>query len=452
MKTSSKDRISIKKSIRITFKIFHLKLLFLVCLLSLGIMFFESCEKETDTKHPLVIIHSPAELQNFSVFDNIPVNAKITDDKVITTIKVVLTDDQFISALPAVYLYPNVASYDLEMDYPINDKYIETGEYYLLIRAEDGPNFKNKYQKIFIAGIPRELEQIIVLTEKSTTEVGVSGIDKFNQINYLFDINGDYAASEIDSRYRQLYIAGINVINIQCYNLETHDMEWQQEIVPPLPLHPENCLYFDENLYASFTHYYINGYRWDGSSIFNTTVEENKLPSKIARFNDLLLADLQSKTGGNTHIATYYTVSGSEKQRLLTHYQVVEFLPLDNNNVLVVANEFDQGLLKVYNPYQNVETPIMEISGKINCAVKLSNNNYLIGTEDEIYVYNDEQSVITEVLPGVIAFRLKFDELNSNIYTVGAHLINKIKYPQMTHQTSHVLPDSIFDVHLLYNK
>ncbi len=276
-----------------------------------------------------------------------------------------------------------------------------------MVRAEDGTNFKNEYQKISITGIPLELEQIIVLTAKNTNQIGVSSINQVNQINPLFDIEGDYAASVVDSRYQQLYVAGINIINLNCYSLQSFVLWWTKETAPPLPMHSENCLVYDEFLYASFDSYYIYGYRYDGSNIFSTTIEEGKRPSKIKKFNDLLLADLQSKTGGNTYIATYYTVSGSEKQRLQTNYEVVEFLNLDEDNVLIAANKYGQGVINSYNPYQNVETQIMEIPGRIQCAVKLSNSNYLIGTDEKIYEYIHEYTTITQVLPGDNGIKVK---------------------------------------------
>lgn len=414
-------------------------------------LFFCSCE-EDDTSHPIITIHSPAMSQHFDIYDTIKVSADISDNNVITTIKVVLTDSQLLQVLPADYIYPNSATYNVSLNYPIYDKYLETGEYYLLIRSEDGTNFKNEYQNISITGIPLELEQIIVLTDKNTNQMGVSSINQVNQINPLFDIEGDYAASVVDSRYQQLYVAGKNIINLHCYSLQSFVLWWTIETAPPLPMHSENCLIYDEFLYASFDSYYIYGYRYDGSNIFSTTIEEGKRPSKIKKFNDLLLADLQSKTGGNTYIATYYTVSGSEKQRLQTNYEVVEFLNLDEDNVLIAANKYGQGVINSYNPYQNVETQIMEVPGRIQCAVKLSNSNYLISTDEKIYEYIHEYTTITQVLPGTAALRLKFDDLNSMVYTVEPYLIKEIKYPQMTYQSSHLLQDSILDVHLLYNK
>ncbi len=45
-----------------------------------------SCE-EDDTSHPIITIHSPAEVAHFDIYDTIKVSADISDNNVITTIK-----------------------------------------------------------------------------------------------------------------------------------------------------------------------------------------------------------------------------------------------------------------------------------------------------------------------------------------------------------------------------
>ncbi len=96
-------------------------------------------------------------------------------------------------------------------------------------------------------------------------------------------------------------------------------------------MHNDNCLYFDEELYMSYQTNYVYGYRHNGSQLFNATMENDKSPSRLAKFNEFLLVDLQSKTGGITYLATYYLVTGAEKQRLTTNYKVVDFFEIDNN-------------------------------------------------------------------------------------------------------------------------
>lgn len=415
-------------------------------------LLFTACKKETDHQHPVITYISPYELQGFNVLDNIPIEAKISDNKIITSLKVGLVDENFAPVLPFIYIYPNSANYTLDVEFPIDDPYLETGEYYVLIKAEDGTNFKNQYQLIFISGIPREFEKLLVLTQGAFNEIQISEIDKSDDFNFMFNINGDYSGSASNSRYQHLYIAGKDVINLNCYDLPTKEIEWSIEAFPPVPMHNNDCLYFDEEIYVSFQTNYIYGYLHNGSQIFNATVENDQTPSRLAKFNDFLLVDLQSKTGGMTYIATFYLATGAEKQRLVTNYKVVDFFKLDNNNVLIAGNDEGGGVLNSFDPYTNIATTLLSVPGEIACITKLTDNNFIIGTDNNILVYDYDQTFLTSILPGKVAYRICFDETENNIYTVSPKLIEKIKYPQMLPQKTYPLPDSIFNIHLLYNK
>ncbi|MCD4730870.1 MAG: DUF4625 domain-containing protein [Bacteroidales bacterium] len=429
----------------------HLEM-FLIPVFILQLCLLTSCKKETDNQHPVITYISPYELQEFTVLDNIPVIADISDDNIIENVKVDLVNNVFYPILPAIFLYPKTASYHLDIEYPIDDVYLESGDYYIHIRAEDGTNNKNQYQLIWINGIPRQLEKVIVLTQSNFNEIKVSEIDKSDNFNSLFDINGDYSGSGTNSRYQQLYITGKDLINLTTFDLLSLELDWLKETFPPVPMHNDDCLYFDEKLYVSFHTNYIYGYRYNGSQMFNTSVENDKTPSRLAKFNEFLLVDLQSKTGGITYLATFYLATGAEKQRLATNYKIVDFFEIDNNNVLIAGNSLGEGVLKLYDPYLNIETHLLPVPGKIVCIEKLTDNNFIIGTDNMMLIYDHDQSILTSILPGKVAYRIRFDETENNIYTVAPKQIEKIKYPQMLFQKSYPIPDSIFNIHLLYNK
>lgn len=424
-------------------------LLFILCI---SIIVNTACNKETDNQLPSITYISPYELQDFNVLEFIPVKANISDDKLIKSVKIGVVDKDFISVLPSQYVYPDSKDYLLDIEFPIDDIYLETGEYYTHIRAEDGTNSKNQYQLIFISGIQREFTKLLVLSEGNFNEVIISEIDKTDQLNFLFQINGDYSGSSANSRYQQLYVSGKDIININTYDLISQEIDWQIDPFPPIPMHNDDCVYFDEELYVSFQTNYINGYRFNGSQIFNTIVENDKSPSGLAKFNEFLLVDLQSKTGGITYLATYYLVTGAEKQRIATNYKVVDIFKIDNNNVVIAGNNSGEGVLMKYDPYTNIQMTLLIVPGEIACIEKLPDNNFIIGTDNNILVYDHDQNSLTSILPGKVAYRICFDDTENNIFIVSPKLIEKIKYPQMLPQNSYPLPDSIFDIHLLYNK
>jgi hypothetical protein len=411
-----------------------------------------SCKDDTDKKIPVIEIINPFAGQSFNVPDTIHVEALISDDRALKSIQVGLVNKEFISVLPLVYLFPQNASYQLNIDYPVSSLDLETGQYYLFIRAEDEINFKNKYVSIYLTGLPKILEKIIVLTQKNPATIGVLSINPQNITEPLFEVAGDYASSETDSKNRQLYIAGITNFDIQAYNLDTKEMIWQRPAAPPLPVHSTDCFYFDEHLYASYASYFIYGYRYTGAMFFNTTLEENKIPSRIMVFNDFLLADLQSKTGGFTYIATYYLSTGVEKQRIQTYYKVVDFYDGGENKVVVVGNQNEEGIIYLLDPVMNKQTLIANVPGKIFCSVKLPDDDYLIGTQHSVFLFTINPLTLEEIFIGTTLFRLRFDPVNQQIYAAGNSEIFVFNYPEIEKQNAITISDGILNLHLYYNR
>jgi hypothetical protein len=423
----------------------------IVLFISIFLVFY-GCKKAQEPGIPVVQIIEPQENDIFAVKDTIRIEANISDENIIQNVKVVLTDTSFQPVMEALYYYPGSTSYQLETDYIIQDKNLSTSDYFLLVKADNGTNFKNKYQKIFIEGIEREFEKLILVTQKNANQMKVLEVKGNQPPNFLFDIPGDYASSDINSRNRQLYLAGKNKINLIAIDIDSYEVKWNLPPEPPLPIHAENCLFFDESIFTSFYSYYIKGYRDDGLEIFNTLAVDPELPSLIFRHNDLLIADLQNKSGGVTYIATFYLASGVEKQRIFSDFRVTGFHSIDEEQILIVANKFTEGLLKLYDPYLNEFTHLKDFEQNIISSEKIDAINFLIGLEDKVVLYNRIQNTISDLLSGIEPYRIRYDDLNSDIYLAGAKEVRIFSYPTFQELNSFFLTDSLLNIHLLYNK
>lgn len=425
--------------------------IFLGISLLLGII-FSSCNKDSHNPIPIIEITAPFDGQEFQIPDTIHIEATISDDKSVNNIQVGLVDEQFVPVLPLIFLSPGSSNYQLSLDIPVSDSNIETGEYFLYIKAEDEKDFKNKYQSILIMGLPKVLEKIIVVTHKSENEIAVTSVDGNNNSEHLFDIGSDFTSSEVDSKNRQFYFAGKNLTDLSAYNLDTHELEWKIEAFPPLPVHAAGCLCFDEYIFASYDSYYIKGFRYNGSQVFDAYIESGKRPSVIRKFNTFLIADLQSKTGGFSYIASYNINTGAEKNRLQTTYRVVDFLEADENKLLVVANENEEGVLWLFDPNMNMQTYLREIPGKIHSSVKLTDDYYLFGTSADIYHLTLSSLYLSETDLNAVVYSLMYDDLNKKIYAGEANGISIISYPEIQIQNTIGFSDSILNFHLLYNR
>jgi len=123
-----------------------------------------SCKKEEENKLPVITVISPLENSTYNVASKIPVEAEIEDDKLIESISVVLVDENLKPVMDSKSYFPNSKSFSLLDDYHISDLSLNSGDYYMKIRANDEQSFKNEYIQIYIEGIPRFLDKVIVLT------------------------------------------------------------------------------------------------------------------------------------------------------------------------------------------------------------------------------------------------------------------------------------------------
>lgn len=412
-----------------------------------------SCNKKEPESIPVITITSPAANQIFNVYDTIFIEADIMDVNTIVSVMAGLTDKSLVSVQAPVFFYPqSTSTYHLSTAYPISNKDLETGDYYLQIRANNPSNYRNNYQKIFINEIPLEFEKIVVLTHKSANLIGVSSVSENGTPLPLFTIDGDYASSEPDSKNRQLYVAGISFFNLAAYNFETSAMVWIRNVEPPLPVHARNCLHFNEDLFSSYASYKIEGYRHNGSILFTAAVEDGLMPSRVFKNGEFLLADLQSKSQDDNYLAAYYLVTGSEKQRLANDFKVVDFFSLSDEQALIAANGINGGFLKEYDILNNILTEIVDVPGTIICTERVSDSGFLIGSENGNYLFVGGQSELVTVLPGMSPKRFRFDPVNQLLYSAEANLIHVISYPDLTVQNTFTLTDSILNFHLTYNK
>lgn len=420
--------------------------------LSISIILLFACKKETDNNHPIITIQSPIINTNFNIFDTILVKAQITDESPITSVKVLLTDDEFTPSLSPFYYSPNTTTYDLELEYPINDYYLQGGVYYLQIQATDGKYYKNNYLQVNITEIPKTLNGIIVVSKTSSNTLEVISIDNENQQQSLFQFQGDFASSAINSRNNQLYIAGKQAININAYNLLDYSMDWQLPNLINPPMHSDDCLYFDEYLFSTFRNHYIRGYNILGLIYFTTDVMESALNQLIFRHHDLILVDQQSKNNGITYISTYYLISGVEKQRRQSDFEVVEFLSYSPTELFIICNTENEGQILLYDPYSNTLTHLQSIQGKFHSAIQTEEGVLILSSAEQLFHYNYYGNVLNSIENIELADELLFEPINEYILLVGEMKITTYSYPEFELINESILGDSIQNAHLYYNK
>ena len=425
----------------------------LVCLVLLpGMLVLVQCNKEESNQPPLITVYSPENGTSVSTQDSLWIHAAITDDQKISSVKVVLNDDNYIPVSTARYLYPSSASYDLTLLYPIENDLL-SGTYYLLIRAVENDNdHAVLYRQVLIDALPQDERRFIVITRKSESIMEINGLDEDGNGEILFEVEGDFAGSAINNAGELLYIAGKNQFNLKAFNLAAYELLWEKEPFTWEPLHNNQCLFYDKALFVTFRQDYVQGYYPQGSLIFTTNIDVHDSPEEIFTYGSYLLADMQKRNGGTPEIAIYNRDTGEELLTVSTTFDVTGFHGIEGNRVIICANAGYTGAIYEYNISENHLHKMSDLQASVISSAKVNSKVLLLGTTGGLIQYNLITNSFTELLPGVQADHLLFDQASGIVCFSSGTTAYLYNYPQMENQKTFPFSDSIYNLHLQFYK
>ncbi len=409
------------------------------------------CKDEKVTSIPTITYYEPQYKQEYNVADTVDVHALITDDVPVTRVKVNITTEDFIPASQSQVYKPNTTSWELKTSIPIEDKLLETGSYYVLIRAENGMTYKNQYQEILIRGLEREFKQLLVMTEGGFNEFRIWGSADLDTILPLINISGDFMASAISHAHQMLFIAGHTNPNIHAYDLGNNDLEWSIEVPPGTPVHNEGCLHYDELLYATYHYNYIQGYSPAGQVGFNVFTEEFDAPERIFRHREFVIVEMQKKNANNPYIATYFNLTGNEKQKRFITFDVIDFQSIDENMVLILANKDGHGVICTYDVVSDILTYMMETVDRINGSAMMENGVVAIAGEENIHAWIPGTGQLSKLL-NQGAETIRYETISDFLYLATSDKIEVYSYPEMVNQKTLLFSDTILDIQIQYSK
>ncbi len=411
-----------------------------------------SCKKDKENILPVITVLSPLENSTFAIPDLIPIHAEIEDDKLIQSISVVIVDEELKPVTNAKNYFPKSKSHTLIDDFDIPGINLNTGNYYLKIKANDAQDFKNKYVQIFIEGSPRILDQIIVLTQPGNNNIKISGIADFGNISELFTIEGDYSASAVSSKHQRIFISGIEKINLRAYDLYTTQLSWEKGIIPHWPMHNSKCMHYDDMLYVTFNYRDIFGYDFDGLEKYNSKVDEMDSPGRVYKHTNFILSDIQKKNGSIPYVSAFHAASGVEAQRINTSFKVVDFISRNDDLVTIIANSSGYGTIWEYNVTNNEIRNLFNSDKLFLSSVGRNSNTIYISTPDCIAEYSVNTNTFVPVLYQPNVKHMAYEELSDLLLAANNTELLLINLPEMTNQKTIEFSDLILNIHLLYSK
>jgi len=426
---------------------------FLVLLITICLLVVLSCKKVTDDVDPTVIIEFPLENETFNLPDTMLIKAVVSDDKDIESIQIVITNMSFVPVFGGYSFPPKGNPTTIEDELVLDDILMESGIYYLKIKAFDGTNSKNSYRKIYINEVPRKLEDVIIIT-KNTGNLSVQSIDQTFSLSTLFNVSGSFEVSEINSRNQLLYIAGKYYDNLNAFDLNKNEEVWTIEgkNYPPLPyfrnLHRSN-----EILYISNSESQIRAYNEGLVNVATAVLQTNLIPGICIEHGDYLISEAMEISGVHTYIISFFAFSGSFFSERLIDRDVIGIFPKEKYKVYIIANSSTDGGIFVYDIQNSGLDEIRTFPGdKIIASEFIDENNLFLAFDDGVYHYTYSFNSLTSFAGNSPILTMSYDELAGILYTAESHKVSSYAYPQASLIDYIDVSKEIMNMHLHYNK
>ncbi len=423
-------------------------------ILLLMVLLFVSCKKKNDTDGPQIIINSPAENQQFAVYDTISVKANVCATSKLQYINISVTDENFVTEFSANTINPDNNCYDVNIDLPITDIQLPSGVYYLLIKASDGTIETKKFQKIYITAVPKKLKYLLVITKNGTT-IGLSKIDSTDALVPIKTITSDYCGSAVSSNAQQFYIAGRYTGDVSVFSTNDWQFQWSVPAIvsPPFPYFEAIDVY-NSQLYVSYSEGKFDIYNASGNIRTSRVIDNGNFPVKFLPHNNYLITYERSPSGVDKYLVIYFTTSFTTYLKLQITFEIEHVFTKDDDHCIMFCNKDDQGTIKLFTISNHALWDSYTLStGPVISSYQVDENNYLYAANDGIYWYNYQgtSSVLLYATSG--AQNVVYDETASDFYVAEAyHTVKRFSFPSPTQQAAVNVPDSVINILPVYNR
>lgn len=410
------------------------------------------CNRDEEV-FPSIEVMQPNEHESFLYGDTIEVRVRVFSDEAIDWVKITLIDQQFIPSCPSQTIYPGETDNFLTLDYIISNRYIENGQYFLLIEASDKSGSTKKYVSINVSGLPLKSMGLVAVIRNGTNQQAILSIDSIQTVTQTGIHQGDYSSSAVNSNQSLIYINGKSTGALGAYNLNDGTVIWSVPTIQNPPFsYFEKMIYQDNMVVVGYTEGMIQGYTAGGSPRYQF-ITPQFIPKQMLRHFGMLIVEQLYYTGSGSVISVYYENSGTQKSWMNIGFDVIALFGEDEDEVVIFGNSGSNGISAILDIYNDQCYQIASFGpGNISSAIQIDLHNYILSTSNGIVRYNSLNGQNEFFESGVTPGQLCYDEVDDILYVAHDKIIEI--YNQSTSQFlgNITLADTIRDIHILYNK
>ncbi len=419
----------------------------------LVVLFLLSCKRE-EGEPPVLQLYSPAGYSTYMTGDTIAVSGQASSMSQLTYIKIVLLSHSYVQVNPPLTLYPQTDSYSFDVEYILSGQDIETGSYYLMVEAGNEYGADQVFVHVNVTGIPLESRALVVFCyEKADGQVGVYYADSLLQYSLLTQLGGDFCEGAVSSKDQMIYSMGQYTGHMYFLDASDGNVAKQIDVVqnPPFPYF-ESLTYSNGLLVIGYHDGRMEGYYGNGNYKFSY-VTENMRARRVRYDGTYLLCVLEYYLGGAINAGVMWEISGMIKDVLYTEYAIADLYRVEGNQVALFANLNNQPSVKFLDTYHMTITHMCDLPpGEVISVADAGDHRFILSHTTGLLLYDAQANQWSLIESTAFSGKLAFDQTDQMVYMSSGRDVYAFAWPDGTLLGSVQMPDSVRDIHMLYNR
>jgi hypothetical protein len=393
-----------------------------------SVLLVTSCADEVDTVRPRVQISSPGQGATFLSVDTIIVDAQITDDMKLEFAEIGITNDEFnfISETQTVSL--TGTNFRLLAEFELNQPLLESGQYYLGVRASDGSNFGSAYQEIAIVGAPIEIEKYIAVS-RSGMNTQVLSSEDLNNWQEVLSYQTDASGGALNYRQNLLGISGGEIGNTNFYST----VNW--DLVETVPGFGSPSLPFflgisfeqqSEEFLLLQNDPRLRVFDKSAAPVSSFSLIQGFLPVKAFERDDIYFVDEGSVVNSN-HVLSAYSIGGVLFASYALQGPVINIHKKDFDEYFVWIDSPDGLELRILNTSTDLLSPVFQRLGEgLESVIQIGTQVFILSTSQGLLQYNFQNGGTAILDSSFPPSELVYDDLDGFIYATEGPALRRL--------------------------
>jgi hypothetical protein len=415
------------------------KFVFVIFVLIISII---ACEKDVVNDAPHLTINAPTENISLKSIDTVWVDCNVTDDNATSlTVTIYIVNMQMQSVSQAMVLNYQGAHAHVLVDYDFSNRWMPSGQYYLVVQASDGSLISKAYVHVNISSIPKQFSGLVVGVQNQ------QGCDVYvSDTTFVFNKKLSFPAT-LKGCFNP-YGQDIEIL-LSSGVLKSYGIDYYDELYSKSGLNKIGSPY-NGDLMVKYPYTYVSD---ANGNIFALDVNGNVRNSISTLFSPykLLFWNNEWEVLCSLYPQSYNWIEVPIlNKNYQTSYTLSDLLPLDDSHCLVISQQNQSVQMMTYKPEINYLTNFGQvIIGQYNGGIMINEQLY-VSVGNDLFLVDKTYGSVFIAFQGVPLMNLKWDDVNQQLYASYQNNLCKLSFPQVSIQNTFAFTGNVIFYDFIY--